>query len=80
MQIPAHQIEFDLPQADDIRINDPALITRVAAMQSSSSDVRLSALRTEGGPVFNCRSEGRRFADSKRCLMPAPFFEFTGTK
>ncbi|CDX52010.1 conserved hypothetical protein [Mesorhizobium plurifarium] len=33
------------------------------------------------GPVFNFRSEGRRFADSKRCLVPASaFFEFTGTK
>lgn len=36
LQIPAHQTEFDLPQADDIRINDPALIIRMAAMQSSS--------------------------------------------
>jgi putative SOS response-associated peptidase YedK len=35
----------------------------------------------KGGPVFNFRSEGRRFADSKRCLVPASaFFEFTGTK
>lgn len=35
----------------------------------------------KSGPVFNFRSEGRRFADSKRCLVPASaFFEFTGKK
>jgi putative SOS response-associated peptidase YedK len=34
-----------------------------------------------GGPVFNFRSEGRRFDNSNRCLIPATaFFEFTGTK
>ena len=31
--------------------------------------------------MFNFRSEGRQFANSKRCLVPASaFFEFTGTK
>ena len=31
-----------------------------------------------GRPVFNFRSEGRRFASSRRCLVPASgFFEFT---
>ena len=35
----------------------------------------------KGGPVFNFRSEGRRFDQSQRCLIPASaFFEFTGTK
>ncbi len=35
----------------------------------------------KGGPVFNFRSEGRSFAASRRCLIPASaFFEFTGTK
>jgi putative SOS response-associated peptidase YedK len=34
-----------------------------------------------GGPVFNFRSEGRRFDKSNRCLVPASaFFEFTGKK
>jgi putative SOS response-associated peptidase YedK len=33
------------------------------------------------GPVFNFRSEGRSFANSNRCLIPASaFFEFTGKK
>jgi putative SOS response-associated peptidase YedK len=32
-----------------------------------------------GAPVFNIRSEGRRFANSTRCIVPASaFFEFTG--
>ncbi len=32
----------------------------------------------KGGPVFNFRSEGRSFANSRRCLVPASaFFEFT---
>ena len=34
-----------------------------------------------GGPVFNFRSERRRFDKSKRCLSPASaFVEFTGKK
>jgi putative SOS response-associated peptidase YedK len=35
----------------------------------------------KGAPVINFRSENRRFADSRRCLVPAShFYEFTGTK
>ncbi len=31
--------------------------------------------------MINFRSDGRRFADSRRCLIPAShFFEFTGAK
>ena len=34
-----------------------------------------------GGPVFNFKSEGRRFDKSNRCLIPASaFFEFTGKR
>ena len=37
--------------------------------------------RPRAGPVFNFRSENRRFANSNRCLIPASaFFEFTGNK
>ncbi len=37
--------------------------------------------RPKAPPVINFRSDGRRFADSRRCLIPAShFFEFTGTK
>jgi putative SOS response-associated peptidase YedK len=36
---------------------------------------------SRGAPVFNYRSEGRSFAKSNRCLIPASaFFEFTGKK
>jgi putative SOS response-associated peptidase YedK len=35
----------------------------------------------KGGPVFNFKSEGRRFGESHGCVIPASaFFEFTGTK
>ena len=34
-----------------------------------------------GGPVFNFKSDGRRFGNSNRCLVPASaFFEFTGKR
>jgi putative SOS response-associated peptidase YedK len=34
-----------------------------------------------GRPVFNFRSDGRRFGNSNRCLVPASaFFEFTGKR
>ena len=34
-----------------------------------------------GGPVFNFKSEGRKFEKSNRCLIPASaFFEFTGKR
>ena len=37
--------------------------------------------RPKAPPVINFRSDGRRFNDSRRCLIPAShFFEFTGTK
>src|ERR1700729_3335108 len=37
--------------------------------------------REGGAPVFNFRSEGRHFAKSNRCLIPASaFFEFTGKR
>jgi hypothetical protein len=37
--------------------------------------------RPGGKPVFNFRSKGRSFRDSRRCLIPATaFFEFTGQR
>lgn len=83
LSIPAHQGEHDLPRADDIRINDIGPVMRAAG-----NDIELTPMRfgfppanPKGAPVFNFRSEGRRFNNSKRCLIPATaFFEFTGTK
>ncbi|WEX75794.1 SOS response-associated peptidase family protein [Sinorhizobium numidicum] len=80
LAMPAHQSELDLPSADDVKINDIAPV-----MRASGNLVELFPMNFgfppagRGGPVFNFRSEGRRFTDSKRCLIPASaFFEFTG--
>ena len=83
LDMPAHQDELDLPQADDIRINDTGPVMRAAG-----NGIELAPMKfgfppkgPRGGPVFNFRSEGRRFDNSNRCLIPATaFFEFTGTK
>jgi putative SOS response-associated peptidase YedK len=80
--LPEHQSEDDLPQADDIRIGDLGPV-----MRASGNGIELAQMifgfppKGRGGPVFNFRSEGRDFSDSKRCLIPASaFFEFTGKK
>ena len=81
--IPTQQSETDLPQADHIRINDIGPV-----MRASGNGIELAPMRfgfpppkPRGAPVFNFRSEGRHFAKSKRCLIPASaFFEFTGKK
>jgi len=83
LEMPAHQNELDLPQADDIRINDTGPVMRAAG-----NGIELAPMKfgfppkgPRGGPVFNFRSEGRSFDNSNRCLIPATaFFEFTGTK
>jgi len=81
--IPTQQSELDLPESDDIRIND-----MVPVMRAAGDNIELVAMNfsfppsgPRGGPVFNFRSEGRSFANSDRCLLPASgFFEFTGKK
>ncbi len=80
---PAEQGEHDLPHADDIRIGDIGPV-----MQAAGNGIELAPMTfgfppasPRGGPVFNFRSEGRRFEKSNRCLIPASaFFEFTGKK
>lgn len=80
--IPADQTERDLPQADDIKINDTGTVMRAAGNGIELAPMNFSFPPTgRGGPVFNFRSEGRHFADSNRCLIPSSaFFEFTGKK
>jgi putative SOS response-associated peptidase YedK len=80
--IPTEQSEADLPQADDIRINDIGPVMRAAGNAIELVPMNFSFPPTgKGGPVFNFRSEGRRFEGSNRCLIPASaFFEFTGKK
>ncbi len=80
--IPDHQSQADLPQGDDIRIGNTGPV-----MRPTGNGVELATMtfgfppKGRGGPVFNFRSEGRHFGDSRRCLIPASaFFEFTGSK
>jgi putative SOS response-associated peptidase YedK len=80
--IPTQQSELDLPLADDIKINDSGPVMRAAGNVIGLVPMNFSFPPTgRGGPVFNFRSEGRKFVNSNRCLIPASaFFEFTGKK
>ena len=81
--IPTQQTELDLPQADDIKINDlgPVMRAAVNGIELVPMNFSFSPPGPRGGPVFNFRSEGRHFDKSNRCLIPtSAFFEFTGKK
>ncbi|MBZ9748337.1 SOS response-associated peptidase family protein [Mesorhizobium sp. CO1-1-7] len=81
--MPTGQSEGDLPQADDIKINDVGPVMRAAGngIELVPMNFSFPPSSPRGGPVFNFRSEGRSFANSNRCLIPASaFFEFTGKK
>jgi len=81
--IPAHQSELDLPQADDVRINQTGPVMRAAEnlIELVQMNFSFPPSGPKGGPVFNFRSEGRDFSKSKRCVIPcSAFFEFTGKK
>jgi putative SOS response-associated peptidase YedK len=82
LKIPAHQGESDLPRADDIRISDVGPVLRATGDEVELSPMRFGLPpKGKGGPVFNFRSEGRSFAESRRCLViTSAFFEFTGQK
>ena len=72
-----------LLKADDIRIGDFGPVLRAAG-----NGVELVAMRfgfppprPKAGPIFNFKSDGRDFSDSRRCVIVlSGFFEFTGTK
>jgi putative SOS response-associated peptidase YedK len=81
--IPTQQTELDLPQSDDIRINQMGPVMRRSAnlVELAPMNFGLPSDQPKRGPVFNYRSDGRKFANSRRCLVVASgFFEFTGTK
>lgn len=82
--IPPRQGEIDLKRADDVHINDIAPVMRAAGdngIELAPMSFGFPPPRPKASPIFNFRSEGRRFGESKRCLIPASaFFEFTGTK
>src|ERR1700759_4970821 len=78
LAIPSQQSELDLPQADDIRINDLGPVMRAAGNGVELAQIRFGfpPSNPRGGPVFNFPPEGRRFDKSNRCLVPASaFFE-----
>jgi putative SOS response-associated peptidase YedK len=80
---PAAEGEADLPQADDIRIGDMGPVIRAAGngVELVLMKFGFPPPRPKAGPVFNFKSDGRHFADSRRCLiLLSGFFEFTGTK
>jgi putative SOS response-associated peptidase YedK len=75
-----HQLTFPegIPnlQPTDIRITDPAPIVRMGQNGLEMVIRRWSWPGTHGKPVFNLRSEGRKF--TRRCLAIADgFYEFT---
>ena len=81
--IPTHESERDLPQADDIRVNEIGPVMRAAGnvVELVPMTFGLPPKSPRGGPVFNFKSDGRRFGNSNRCLVPASaFFEFTGKR
>jgi putative SOS response-associated peptidase YedK len=79
--LPTSAHPAQLPSAPDVRVNDTTPIMRAAGNTVELAPMQWGFLppRPNGPPVFNFRSEGRSFAKSKRCLVPASaFFEFTG--
>jgi putative SOS response-associated peptidase YedK len=67
----------NLPSADSVRITDPNPIVRMGGEGAELVVRRWSWPGPGGKPVYNFRSEGRRF-DSGRCLIPVDgFYEFT---
>jgi len=61
-----------------IRIGDRAPVIRLGASGPEAVMSPWAWKAPQGRPVFNFRSDGRSFAASDRCLIPADgFFEFT---
>ncbi len=80
---PQGETAADLPQADDIRIGDlgPVLIATGNGVGLVPMRFGFPPPRPKAAPVFNFKSDGRHFADSRRCIVIlSGFFEFTGTK
>ena len=73
----------NLEPRDDIWPTETAPVVRRTPEGAELAQLRwgFDPGRPKAPPVINFRSDGRRFADSRRCLIPAShFFEFTGTK
>lgn len=79
----AAETAADLPQSDEFRIGDfgPVLVAAGNGVVLKPMKFGWPPGRPKAGPVFNFKSDGRSFADSRRCLIVlSGFFEFTGTK
>jgi len=75
--------EAALIVADDIRIGDtgPVLRARGNGVELVVMRFGFPPPRPKAGPIFNFKSDGRNFADSRRCVIVlSGFFEFTGSK
>ena len=75
--------EAALLAADDIRIGDPGPVLRAKGNGVELVSMRFGfpPPRPKAGPIFNFKSDGRSFADSRRCVIVlSGFFEFTGSK
>lgn len=73
----------DLPQADDIRIDDmgPVLVAVGNGIGLRAMRFGWAPPREGAGPVFNFKSDGRHFDKSQRCVVIlSGFFEFTGSR
>lgn len=83
LSTPASESAADLPQADDIRIGDMGPVLRAAGNGAELTLMRFGwpPPRPKAPPVFNFRSDGRHFDESRRCVIVlSGFFEFTGSK
>ncbi|WP_108397475.1 SOS response-associated peptidase [Devosia submarina] len=72
-----------LIRADDIRIGDMGPVLRAGGNGVELVLMRFGfpPPRPKAGPIFNFKSDGRHFADSRRCVVVlSGFFEFTGSK
>lgn len=81
--MPADASPQQLSAADEVRVHDvaPIMRTRGNVVELASLRWGFAPPRPGAAPVFNFKSEGRRFDESNRCLIPASaFFEFTGSK
>lgn len=68
-------------EATDYRIGDRAPIVTLGADGPQLTMTHWAWKGPTGKPVFNFRSDGRSFAQSTRCLIPADgFYEFTEHK
>lgn len=79
LQFPSGQP--NMAATDDIRIADRAPIVTLDGGVPQLTMTTWSWKGPGGRPVFNFRSEGRRFDGATRCLIPADgFYEFTAAQ